>query len=60
MPSRFLIVRQSEKSPRIVFGGRYVDAFATGEHGYHFRRRIVEVHIVGDTRGYVKANLWGA
>ena len=57
--SRFLIVRQHEKSPRIVFGGRYVDAFAIGEGGYHFRRRIVEVHIVGDTEGYVKANLWG-
>lgn len=57
--SRFLIIRQHDESPRIVFGGRYVDAFAMGEHGYHFRRRIVEVHIVGDTEGYVKANLWG-
>jgi hypothetical protein len=58
--SRFLIVRQSDANPRIVFGGRYLDSFATGDQGYHFRRRIVEVHIVGDTAGYVKTNLWGA
>lgn len=57
--SRFLIVRQNDGSPRIVFGGRYVDAFAFGDGGYHFRRRIVEMHLVGDTEGYVKANLWG-
>jgi hypothetical protein len=58
--SRFLIVHQRNGSPRIVFGGRYLDSFAAGDGGYHFRRRIVEVHITGDTEGYVKTNLWGA
>jgi SnoaL-like domain len=58
--SRFLIVHQRDGSPRIVFGGRYLDSFATAGDGYHFRRRIVEVHIVGDTEGYLKTNLWGA
>jgi hypothetical protein len=58
--SRFLIVHQRNRSPRIVFGGRYLDSFAAGDGGYHFRRRIVEVHITGDTEGYLKENLWGA
>jgi hypothetical protein len=57
--SRFLIVQQRDGSPRIVFGGRYLDSFSQGDNGYHFRRRIVEVHIIGHTEGYVKANLWG-
>lgn len=57
--SRFLIVHQRDGSPRIVFGGRYLDSFAAGDAGYHFRRRIVEVHIIGDTEGYVKTNVWG-
>lgn len=58
--SRFLIVHQRDGSPRIVFGGRYLDSFAAEGDGHHFRRRIVEVHIVGDTEGYLKTNLWGA
>ncbi len=56
--SRFLIIQQHEHQPRIVIGGRYLDSFASGEDGFHFRRRIVEVHIVGDSLGYMTANPW--
>jgi len=58
--SRFLIVQQHENSPRIVIGGRYLDAFAEAKSGLHFRRRIVEVHLVGDTAGYLTTNPWAA
>jgi hypothetical protein len=57
--SRFLIVQQHQDHPRIVFGGRYLDSFASTEHGFHFRRRVVEMHLVGETAGYVHTNLWG-
>jgi hypothetical protein len=56
--SRFLIVRQHQDQPRIVFGGRYLDSFAAAEQHFHFRRRVVEVHLVGDTVGYMRTNLW--
>ena len=57
--SRFLIIQQRESRPRIVFGGRYLDSFSRGDGGYRFRRRIVEVHLVGDTKGYVSGHFWG-
>jgi hypothetical protein len=58
--SRFLIVGQHGGCPRIVFGGRYLDSFASEEQSYHFRRRIVEMHLIGDTEGYIKTNFWHA
>ncbi len=58
--SRFLIVQLRDRVPRIVIGGRYSDSFAVGEEGLHFRRRIVEAHIVGDTEGYLMSNPWTA
>jgi hypothetical protein len=58
--SRFLIIQQHERSPRIVIGGRYLDSFAQVGDGFEFRRRIVEVHIVGDSVGYLTANPWSA
>jgi hypothetical protein len=56
--SCFLIVRQRDAGPRIVSGGRYLDSFGAAEAGYHFRRRIVEVHMTGDTDGYLLSNPW--
>lgn len=58
--SKFLIIQQRDHQPHIVIGGRYVDSFSQGEEGYRFRRRIVEVHIVGDSLGYMTANPWSA
>ena len=58
--SRFLIIQARDRVPRIVIGGRYRDSFGQGEEGLHFRRRIVEAHIVGDTEGYLTTNPWTA
>jgi len=58
--SRFLIIQARDRVPRIVIGGRYRDSFGRGEEGLHFRRRIVEAHIVGDTEGYLTTNPWTA
>lgn len=58
--SHFLIVQQHGGSPRIVVGGRYLDSFGNTAKGFHFRRRIVEVHFVGDTAGYLTAHPWTA
>jgi hypothetical protein len=58
--SSFLIVQIRDRVPRIVIGGRYSDSFGQGEEGLHFRRRIVEAHIVGDTEGYLTTNPWTA
>jgi hypothetical protein len=56
--SLFLIVQQVKESPRIVIGGRYLDTFGEAEGCYHFKRRIVEVHFVGDTDGYLTSHPW--
>ncbi|MBS0578262.1 MAG: nuclear transport factor 2 family protein [Proteobacteria bacterium] len=58
--SNFLIVQQHGSTlPRIVFGGRYRDRFEQAGGEMHFRRRIVEVHFVGDTGAYLTTHPWG-
>jgi hypothetical protein len=56
--SHFLIIQQHQHNPRIVMGGRYLDSFACDDGAYYFRRRIVEVHLVGDSLGYMTSNPW--
>ncbi len=58
--SHFLIVQQHGGAPpRIIVGGRYRDSFGQADGGYHFRRRIVEVHFIGETDAYLSAHPWG-
>lgn len=58
--SHFLIVQQHGSSPpQIVVGGRYRDSFGQAERDFYFRRRIVEVHFVGETDAYLNAHPWG-
>jgi SnoaL-like domain len=57
--SHFLIVQQHGSGPpRIIVGGRYLDSFGCADGDYHFRRRIVEVHFVGETSDYIKSHPW--
>jgi hypothetical protein len=56
--SLFLIVQQLKELPRIVIGGRYLDTFGQSGGSYHFKRRIVEVHFLGDTEGYLISHPW--
>ena len=58
--SHFLIVQQhGHNPPQIIIGGRYRDAFARDGGGFHFHRRIVEVHFIGETGAYLNAHPWG-
>jgi hypothetical protein len=58
--SHFLIVQQhGHNPPQIIIGGRYRDAFARDGGGFHFQRRIVEVHFIGETGAYLNAHPWG-
>jgi hypothetical protein len=56
--SLFLILQQHGGSPHIVVGGRYVDSFGRDEGSFYFRRRMVEVHLVGDTADYLTTHPW--
>jgi hypothetical protein len=56
--SRFLIVQQRERGPYPVIGGRYLDSFTVIDAAYWFRRRVAEVHLLGDSVGYLTANPW--
>jgi hypothetical protein len=56
--SSFLIVQQLKELPRIVVGGRYLDTFGEAGGSYHFKRRIVEVHFLGETDGYLISHPW--
>jgi hypothetical protein len=57
--SNFLIVQQHGSGPpRIIVGGRYVDSFGSTEGVCYFRRRIVQVHFVGETGDYIKSHPW--
>jgi SnoaL-like domain len=57
--SNFLIVQQHGSGPpRIIVGGRYLDSFGHAQGDYYFRRRIVEVHFVGETGDYIKSHPW--
>ena len=58
--SHFLIVQQHGSSPpRIITGGRYRDSFGQSTEGFHFQRRIVEVHFIGETSAYLNTHPWG-
>ena len=56
--SRFMVVQQREDGPHAVIGGRYLDSFVRADAGYAFRRRVVEVHLLGDSVGYLTKNPW--
>jgi hypothetical protein len=56
--SRFLIVQQRDGGPYPVIGGRYLDSFTVVGAEYWFRRRVAEVHLLGDSVGYLTANPW--
>jgi hypothetical protein len=56
--SLFLIVQQLKERPRIVVGGRYLDTFGESGSRFHFKRRIDEVHFLGDTDGYLISHPW--
>lgn len=58
--SRFMIVQQTTADLRIVLGGRYVDSFVRIDGRLHFKRRITEVHLVGNSMGYLASNPWVA
>ena len=58
--SLFLIVQQLKELPRIVVGGRYLDTFGEADGSYHFTRRIVEVHFLGDTDGFLISHPWAS
>jgi hypothetical protein len=54
--SKLLVVQQRKRDLCTVLGGRYVDAFVEVEGELWFKRRILEVRLIGDTPGYFKAN----
>jgi hypothetical protein len=56
--SRFMIVQQRTAGPQPVIGGRFLDTFIRVDSTYWFRRRVVEVHLLGDSVGYMTANPW--
>lgn len=56
--SQFIVLRQREQGPQPVIGGRYLDTFAQIADAYWFRRRVTEVHLVGDSVGYLTMNPW--
>lgn len=56
--SQFMIIQQREQGPRPVIGGRYRDSFAHIDDSYWFRRRVTEVHLVGDSVGFLTTNPW--
>ena len=56
--SRFMIVRQRASGPEPVIGGRFLDTFIRIDAEYWFRRRVAEVHLIGDSVGYLTANPW--
>ena len=56
--SRFMIVQQRSEGPHPVIGGRYLDSFTLVDTSYCFRRRVAEVHLLGNSVGYLTANPW--
>jgi hypothetical protein len=56
--SRFMIVRQTDRGPQPIMGGRYVDAFCRIDDAFWFRRRVAEAHLVGDSAGSLTSNPW--
>jgi hypothetical protein len=58
--SRFMIFQQRPAGPHPVIGGRFLDTFVRIETTYWFRRRVAEVHLLGDSVGYLTANPWTA
>lgn len=58
--SHFLIVQQHGTSPpQIILGGRYRDSFGEAEGVFFIRRRVVEVHFIGETAAYLSTHPWG-
>lgn len=56
--SRFIVLQQRGHEARVVLGGRYVDSFMRVEDRLWFRRRIMEVELLGDSVGYLSSNPW--
>ena len=48
----------ADGGPYPVIGGRYLDSFTVVGAEYWFRRRVAEVHLLGDSVGYLTANPW--
>lgn len=52
--STFCVVQATDRVPlQPVVVGRYYDAFARDEHGWHFTERIADVELVGDTSDHL-------
>jgi hypothetical protein len=54
--SKLLVIQQRKRELCTVLGGRYMDAFVEVDGALWFKRRILELHLIGDSLGYFKAN----